>query len=141
MPALCENTTAMSAATKTKAAIFAAVVVVTAVASDDKVFSILNLHSVGYTLRPADTFCETASLVAVVHSALANVDLRNTIRDTWASVEGWRTVFVLGATSGNEAGRAQEAIAQEHDLHGDIVQGSFVDAYRNMTYKHLLAYR
>lgn len=47
-----------------------------------------------------------------------------------------RTVFLFG-----ESERYDEAIAEEARHHGDVVQASFVDAYRNMTYKHLLGYR
>lgn len=33
----------------------------------------------------------------------------------------------------------QESLESENDQYHDIVQGSFRDAYRNMTYKHVMS--
>jgi hypothetical protein len=97
---------------------------------------------VSYTLIPASDFCissdDTAPFLILVHSAPDNVALRNAVRETWGGVRGARTTFLLGAV---EAGGKQTALEREHEEHGDLVQGTFVDAYRNMTYKHLMGYR
>ena len=49
-----------------------------------------------------------------------------------------QTVFLLGQPV--EAG-IQAQIEEEAAKSQDIVQGSFVDAYRNLTYKHLFGYK
>ncbi|XP_058066186.1 beta-1,3-galactosyltransferase brn [Anopheles bellator] len=80
----------------------------------------------------------SAPLVLVlVHSAPDNVYKRNTIRSTWGRPDGRaRLIFLLGAVN---TSTAQRAIEEESRTYDDIVQGSFVDAYRNMTYKHVMA--
>ena len=46
--------------------------------------------------------------------------------------------LVLGEV---EDGRQQDDIEEEHRRHGDILQATFKDSYRNLTYKHLSGYR
>ena len=46
--------------------------------------------------------------------------------------------IVLGEV---EEERQQNDIEEEHRRHGDILQATFKDSYRNLTYKHLLGYR
>uniref|UniRef100_A0A182SBG6 Hexosyltransferase n=1 Tax=Anopheles maculatus TaxID=74869 RepID=A0A182SBG6_9DIPT len=76
-------------------------------------------------------------VLVLIHSAPANLAKRNTIRATWGEPdERARLIFLMGAVSSNAS---QRAIERESRLHDDIVQGSFVDAYRNMTYKHVMA--
>lgn len=80
-------------------------------------------------------------LAIFVHSAPAHLDKRNLIRSTWGNESLFngtakiRLVFMLGSV-GKEW--LQEAIEQEQDLHGDLVQGNFEDSYRNLTYKHVM---
>ena len=40
-----------------------------------------------------------------------------------------------------EEEQLQNDIAEEHRRHGDILQATFMDTYRNLTYKHVLGYR
>ncbi|KAL1395876.1 hypothetical protein pipiens_010918 [Culex pipiens pipiens] len=62
---------------------------------------------------------------------------RNTIRDTWGRYDPRaKLVFLLGAVNSSVL---QRRIEKENRLYDDIVQGSFLDAYRNMTYKHVMA--
>uniref|UniRef100_A0A182PDR8 Hexosyltransferase n=1 Tax=Anopheles epiroticus TaxID=199890 RepID=A0A182PDR8_9DIPT len=76
-------------------------------------------------------------VLVLIHSAPANLVKRNTIRATWGQSDARsRLIFLMGAVDTNAS---QMAIEQESRLHGDIVQGNFVDAYRNMTYKHVMA--
>ena len=32
----------------------------------------------------------------------------------------------------------QESVARENDLHHDLVQGDFLDTYRNLSYKNIM---
>ncbi|XP_035907799.1 beta-1,3-galactosyltransferase brn [Anopheles stephensi] len=76
-------------------------------------------------------------VLVLIHSAPANLAKRNTIRATWGEPdERARLIFLMGAVSSNAS---QRAIERESRLYDDIVQGNFVDAYRNMTYKHVMA--
>ena len=40
-----------------------------------------------------------------------------------------------------EEEKLQIDIAEEHRRHGDILQATFMDTYRNLTYKHIVGYR
>lgn len=76
-------------------------------------------------------------VLVLVHSAPTNWYKRNTIRDTWGRHDPRaKLVFLLGAVNSSVL---QRRIEQENRLYDDIVQGSFLDAYRNMTYKHVMA--
>ena len=44
-------------------------------------------------------------------------------------------MFYLGATTEQSL---QESIARENDEHHDIVQGDFLDTYRNLSYKNIM---
>jgi hypothetical protein len=74
-------------------------------------------------------------LLVLVHSAPGNVEKRRTIRETWG--RGFhQLLFLLGSV---ESRAAQTALEEENRTYRDLVQGSFSDSYRNMTYKHVMA--
>ncbi|XP_072399038.1 beta-1,3-galactosyltransferase 5-like [Diabrotica undecimpunctata] len=74
-------------------------------------------------------------VLTVVHSAPLNFNKRQAIRDTWGQVdETKKVVFIIGDPSSLEQ---QKKIEAESALFGDIVQGNFIDTYRNLTYKHV----
>lgn len=74
-------------------------------------------------------------VLIVVHSAPANLDKRNLIRETWGQHDvRARLLFFVGAVNST----TQVSVDVENRTFGDIVQGNFVDAYRNMTYKHIM---
>ncbi|XP_052897243.1 lactosylceramide 1,3-N-acetyl-beta-D-glucosaminyltransferase [Anopheles moucheti] len=76
-------------------------------------------------------------VLVLIHSAPANLAKRNTIRATWGEPDDRaRLLFLMGAVNSSAS---QRSIERESRLHDDIVQGNFVDAYRNMTYKHVMA--
>ncbi|CAN8014948.1 unnamed protein product, partial [Ixodes persulcatus] len=72
----------------------------------------------------------------MIFSAPRNFDRRNAIRETWASEikekSNSRTVFLLAKT---ESDKVQHAIVSESYLHADIIQGTHVDHYQNLTLK------
>lgn len=74
-------------------------------------------------------------LLVLVHSAPGNVEKRRTIRETWGRGPH-RVLFLLGVV---ESPAVQAALEEENRLHRDLVQGRFLDSYRNMTYKHVMA--
>ena len=76
----------------------------------------------------------TLLLLVLVHSAPGNVEKRRTIRQTWGR-EFHQLLFLLGAV---ESRAAQDALEEENSIYRDLVQGSFLDSYRNMTYKHVM---
>lgn len=87
--------------------------------------------------------CENDSyifLLVFVHSAPSNFRKRNVIRSTWGKEENlsrgpMRVIFMIGSVTDPDV---QRHIQAENKLHHDIVQGNFIDSYRNLTYKHVM---
>lgn len=75
-------------------------------------------------------------LLILVHSAPGNGAKREAIRMTWGRArENVRLLFMLGSV----AGLGERQLEEEAEEFGDLVRGNFIDAYRNMTYKHVMA--
>ena len=73
-------------------------------------------------------------LLVLVHSAPGNLQKRRQIRATWGSVVQGSLLFVLGEV---DSGDLQSQLELENAQYQDLMQGTFRDAYRNMTYKHV----
>ncbi|CAL8121808.1 unnamed protein product [Orchesella dallaii] len=106
-------------------------------------------------IRNNESLCQKESLFVkilpvLVHTARNHFVERQAIRNTWASFqnyENWsvRPVFLMGEANPNSVPSIrqseEEKLDHEHLIHGDIITGSFVDAYKNLTYKHLMGYK
>ena len=78
-------------------------------------------------------------VIVLVHSAPENFQKRVVIRETWGSRRNdtrAHLLFLIGAVNST---KLQDKIELESKAHGDVMQGSFQDSYRNMTYKHVMA--
>ncbi|VDH91589.1 beta-1,3-galactosyltransferase 1 [Mytilus galloprovincialis] len=76
-------------------------------------------------------------LLVFVHSSARKSLARQQIRSTYGSFSDYENkhieyIFVLGQTPKPEI---QQKINEESEKYMDIVQGNFVDSYRNLTYK------
>lgn len=86
--------------------------------------------------QPCEEYPAGLLLLIIVSSNPSNYENRMVIRNTWGkAVDSTRMVFLLGETDNTTN---IHHIMLESKEHGDIVQGSFTDAYRNMTYKHVM---
>ncbi len=79
-------------------------------------------------------------LVALIGSNPGAFNLRMAIRETWANVPdaealGIQTMFVIGLSDDESI---QSSLFQENERYDDILQGHFMDAYRNTTLKYLM---
>ena len=78
-------------------------------------------------------------LVILVVSNAKNQDLRNAQRDafnqTMLNTLGMKRIFLLFVDEDNIS---QEIIEEESKMHLDIVQGSMIEDYKNLAYKHLM---
>ena len=78
-------------------------------------------------------------LVILVVSNAKNQDLRNAQRDafnqTMLNRLGMKRIFLLFVDEDNIS---QEIIEEESKMHLDIVQGSMIEDYKNLSYKHLM---
>ncbi|CAB3372220.1 Hypothetical predicted protein [Cloeon dipterum] len=83
--------------------------------------------------------CEKTDLLIFVCSSVDHADRRTAIRETWASAEALAplnaaVVFAVGSGVGD-----QDALHQEAEQFGDILQGNFKDTYMNLTLKSTMA--
>lgn len=86
--------------------------------------------------QPCKDYPAGLLLLIIVASNPSNYENRMVIRNTWGkSIDSTKMVFLLGET---ENSTNNHFIKHESKVYGDIVQGSFMDAYRNMTYKHVM---
>lgn len=80
--------------------------------------------------------------LALVHSKANHFRQRQVIRQTWASQRDLiQHVFLVGLTdqTGLEGAMdVQSLLEAEHAKYSDLVQGDFVDHYRNLTLKNLM---
>ncbi|XP_012280585.1 beta-1,3-galactosyltransferase 5 [Orussus abietinus] len=74
-------------------------------------------------------------LLMMIHSAPANFPKRLVVRETW----GHRTNSVVVLFLVGYSNDYQLRLEEENKIYGDLIQGNFLDAYRNMTYKHVMA--
>ena len=102
--------------------------------------SIVNRHDFFYLLNPALEVCDSnVYLLVYVHSSVENYQRRSIIRETWASrviFPHLRLVFMLGKSSNQIL---MQSVAYEFELYRDIVQEDFIDSYKNLTYKGVMA--
>ncbi|CAF2046629.1 unnamed protein product [Rotaria magnacalcarata] len=101
---------------------------------------IVNPHNFSYILNPNWTVCQDKVYIIVyVHSNPVYYQRRVLIRETWATRNLFpeiRLVFMLGQTIDN---KIMQAVKFENDLYQDIVQEDFLDSYRNLTHKAVMA--
>lgn len=76
-----------------------------------------------------------------ITSAHAHQAQRSVMRNTWLSVANSnrgsiRYAFLLGQ-SPDQSNNVE--LKEEHDIHNDIIQGDFIDSYKNLTYKTMMA--
>ncbi len=93
-------------------------------------------------LEPKINICQFPNIkfMIMVISAAPNWHQRNSIRQTWLmpvkKSQDQQYVFLLGNPDNK---KIQKNVEAEHDIHGDIIQGTFSDTYRNLTLKTMLA--
>ncbi|KAH8034695.1 hypothetical protein HPB51_000493 [Rhipicephalus microplus] len=83
---------------------------------------------------------KTSVLIGVV-SSVDHFQSRAAIRDTWGGTAvkmGFLVVFLLGTPSDQ---KVQRNVSEEQNAYGDIIQGDFMDTYRNLTYKTVMLIR
>lgn len=107
--------------------------------------SIVNPHDYKYLINPGESVCKNKGdevfLLIYVHSSPKNLKNRMAIRETWSnhvSFPTTRTLFMMGKT---EDENTKESIGFESETYNDIVQEDFIDTYRNLTYKALMAFK
>ena len=110
----------------------------------------VNLFNYGYIINEQDLCSDQTEMLIVVNSYHPHSDRRSAIRKTWGSFahdQPWpnstvvvniRLVFVFGR---HLSERFNHNVLQESKEHHDVIQGDFMDDYRNMTLKSLFGLR
>ncbi|KAJ8942679.1 hypothetical protein NQ314_010001 [Rhamnusium bicolor] len=76
-------------------------------------------------------------LIILVHTSVNNFGKRKVIRETWGQSENnIKILFFIGMVEGYDI---QNKLEDESRQYQDLVQGSFIDSYHNLTYKHVMA--
>lgn len=100
---------------------------------------LIDLNNFSFEIMNTPCLGSNPLLLVLVHSAPKNYKKRKTIRETWGQErEGMKLLFLLGSVNDSAM---QEDLLTENNQYGDFVQGSFDDSYRNMTYKHVMAFK
>lgn len=86
---------------------------------------------------------EKVDLVILVHTAPANLEKRQRMRDSFAKESLFlpfhiRIAFLLGKTKNSTLERI---LWMEHAAHNDTVMANFIDDYHNLTLKGVMGYR
>lgn len=99
---------------------------------------LIDINDFKFVLNPPTCANSSAGflLLVIVSSAPGHALNRHVIRTTWGQTSEYtKVVFLMGKI---ENSSLNQEVQNESLQHGDIVQGNFVDAYRNMTYKHVM---
>lgn len=101
--------------------------------SDDK-STLINIKDFRFTINHSPCNRTQPLLLMLVHSAPENSLKRHVVRETWGQQTSDVTLLFLVGYSG----RYQSKLEEENKRYQDLIQGNFLDAYRNMTYKHVM---
>lgn len=102
---------------------------------------LIDLENFEYLMNPktCKDLVKPPVVVVLIHSAPDNFHKRQTIRETWGRYDSRSLLlFLLGNVSSSTL---QSKLNFENKVHGDMVQGNFEDSYRNITYKHVMAFK
>ena len=100
---------------------------------DQLLTAMSDLNFSDFYLLHSPQVCADHSVSILVKTAALNANRRRIIRTTWGS--GYNVYFLIGRPSNDEL---QAQIDAEASQFRDILQGSFVDSYRNLTYKSIM---
>ncbi|XP_056630227.1 beta-1,3-galactosyltransferase 5 [Diorhabda sublineata] len=105
----------------------------------EKLYEVNNFH---YILSPNGCGNDSnIEALIIVTSYFGNVETRSAMRRAFSQDDlkqiNLKRVFLLG-TAPLDKYTTQASIENENLRFGDLVQGSFVEAYKNLTYKHTM---
>jgi len=106
----------------------------------------LKYASINFLVRPSIQH-SNLDLLIIVKSAPNNFKKRNIIRHTWGNQTHLRDNFVIPHNLSTRVvficGKSdrEKNLEEESDLHKDLIIANFVDVYRNLTYKCLVAFK
>lgn len=105
---------------------------------DDVYDQLIDINNFTFKInpQPCKNYEAGLLLMVIVSSNPNNYENRKVIRNTWGkNLDTTKVVFLIGEP---ENITVYNKVLEESNQYGDIVQGNFVDVYRNMTYKHVM---
>ncbi|KAL3284432.1 hypothetical protein HHI36_018591 [Cryptolaemus montrouzieri] len=99
------------------------------------------LINLNFSFNILNLVCNESSplVIIMVHTSPKNFAKRKTIRETWGRYrEKVKILFVLGAVKNITL---EKKLIEENQNYSDLTQGSFMDTYRNLTYKHVMLFK
>ncbi|CAH1183831.1 unnamed protein product [Phaedon cochleariae] len=96
------------------------------------------LINITFSFEHLPLICHSSqpTFIVIVHSSPENFVKRKTIRETWGGkTNNVSLLFALGHT---ENVQIHKEIEREYEVHQDLLEGSFLDTYHNLTYKHVM---
>ncbi|XP_030758174.1 beta-1,3-galactosyltransferase 5-like [Sitophilus oryzae] len=100
---------------------------------------LIDLNDFYFTIINPEACNAPVFLLVLVSSAANHLHHRHIIRTTWKQHRtGIKIIFVLGKIQDIIL---QRDIMKESDVYGDVIQGNFLDTYRNLTYKTMSAFK
>ncbi|CAF0956813.1 unnamed protein product [Brachionus calyciflorus] len=106
---------------------------------------IVNRHDFEFILNPGHEICkpldeyDNVFLLIYVHSSPSNFKRRLSLRETWAKRSMFRDIRIIFMMGDVQDKKIKNLIQLENGIYKDIVQENFIDAYRNLTYKGIMA--
>jgi hypothetical protein len=98
-------------------------------------------HVHRFILNPTRGCSAETRLLVLIHSHACHSAARTDLRNSWAAPRDHvQVVFLLGQPQTNLSCN-QRDLLRESKQHNDLVQGHFLDSYRNLTLKHLMGFR
>ena len=81
-----------------------------------------------------------------IFTSVKSFTKRQLIRNTWANKSlnlfNFNLVFIIGKTNhSNNATNIDKLLHLEQQKYNDLIQGNFIDSYRNLSYKSLIAWK
>ncbi len=110
--------------------------------SEPKPTYIVGTRSFGYRINPANLCADQEVLIITyIHSAPINFKRRQAIRQSWGSQavlkpNKIKVVFVFGLVPQESV---MNLVEMEAERFSDVLQGEFLDTYRNLTYKAVVS--
>lgn len=101
---------------------------------------IVNPHAFTFHLNSPHLCSGGSDILLWIHSAPKNFRLRSLIRSTWGNPKMYKhhkvsLVFLFGMSTNKTI---QRMIEYESEIYNDVVQETFIDSYKNLTYKAIM---
>ena len=104
----------------------------------------VNRPNISYVTNPGYAICQIDDnrpiyMLIYVQTSPANYKRRQSLRDTWARRSMFRDTRLVFMTGMSTDLKINKLVALESYIYGDIVQGSFIGTYRNLTYNAIMS--